>query len=76
VIVKTNRVVTLWWTIETQISPDKKDVIQKCIRAHQHEVHATNYLLETQVGFTLGFKASSTFCNDKDLVCNVTFKSL
>ncbi len=67
---KTNRLVTLWWTTETQVSPNKKDVIQKYIRAHQYEV--TNYMLETQVSFTLGFKTSSTFCNDKDLVCNVT----
>jgi hypothetical protein len=66
--------VTLCWTTKTQVGHNKKDVTQKHIRAHQYEVHATHYLLETQVSFTLGFQASSKFCNDKDLVYNVTFR--
>jgi hypothetical protein len=73
-IAETKRLVTLCWTTKTQVGHHKKDVTQKHIRAHQYEVHATHYLLETQVSFTLGFQASSKFCNDKDLVYNVAFR--
>lgn len=46
----TVQAVLLWWDSETRVSPNKKDVVKKRHPGIQDvEVHATHYLLESQV---------------------------
>ncbi len=45
----TKRLVILWWTIETWISLNKKNVTHKHLNPNQYKVHATHFLLESQV---------------------------
>jgi hypothetical protein len=43
-------VVTHWWNVETRVSPNKKDVVQKRIPGSKIvKEHAMHYLLESQV---------------------------
>jgi hypothetical protein len=49
VSIETKSLMILWWTAETCVSPNKKDVTNKCLTQNQYEVHATHYLLEFQV---------------------------
>jgi len=39
--------VHLWWTQQTRVSPNKKDVTQKWIGRNDYSVHATHYLIDT-----------------------------
>lgn len=50
--------VVQWWTQETRVSPNRKEIVRKWLRANTYEKHCTHYLLETQV---IGFKGVSTF---------------
>jgi hypothetical protein len=47
VSIKTKSLVILWLTVETRVSPNKKDVTHKCLTQNQYEVHTTHYLLES-----------------------------
>jgi hypothetical protein len=38
-----------WWTEETRVSPNRKEIVQKWISRNVKEQHCTHYLLETQV---------------------------
>lgn len=42
-------VVSKWWTEETRVSPNRKEIVQKWISRNVKEQHCTHYLLETQV---------------------------
>lgn len=41
--------VHLWWTQQTRVSPNKKDVTRKRMGRNDYMVHATQYLVDTQV---------------------------
>jgi hypothetical protein len=41
--------VQLWWTNETWVNPNKKDVIRNCTSPKQHKEHGTHFLLESQI---------------------------
>lgn len=41
--------VHLWWTEQTRVSPNKKDVTKKRTGRSEYDVHATQYFTETQV---------------------------
>ena len=46
----TVNVVRIWWTTETRVFPNKKDVVRKRVPSSRIvEEHATYYLLESQV---------------------------
>jgi hypothetical protein len=51
VTAKTKMLMIAWWTIETKVSPNKKDVTCKRLKPNQYEAHATHYLLESQISF-------------------------
>jgi hypothetical protein len=36
-----------WWTEETRVSPNRKEIVQKWISRNVREQHCTHYLLET-----------------------------
>ena len=42
-------VVSKWWTEQTRVSPNRKEIVQKWISRNVKEQHCTHYLLETQV---------------------------
>ena len=42
-------IVVKWWTEETRVSPNRKEIVQKWISPKTYEKHCTHYLLETQV---------------------------
>jgi hypothetical protein len=42
---KTKNIICLWWTNETQVNLNKKDVAHKCISPKQYEKHAIHFLL-------------------------------
>ena len=47
---ETVNAVRVWWTTETKVSPNKKDVVRKRVPSSKTiEGHATHYLLESQV---------------------------
>jgi hypothetical protein len=48
--------VQLWWTNETWVIPNKKDVTWKRIGLKQQKEHVTHFLLENQ------FSAKTLFC--------------
>jgi hypothetical protein len=47
----TKNLVINWWTIETTISPNHKDVMTRRTRVKMYESHATHYLQVFQVHF-------------------------
>ena len=38
-----------WWTEETRVSPNRKDIVQKWMSPNTYDQHCTHYLLESQV---------------------------
>jgi len=48
---ETKNKVRLWWTFETRVGPNKKDVAHKHIRPKQYEECAIHFLLESQVNW-------------------------
>lgn len=49
----TKALVNLWWTSETRVSPNKKDVTRKRLGPKTYEVHPTHFLLESLVCYQL-----------------------
>lgn len=49
----TKAVVNLWWTSETRVSPNKKDVTRKRLGPRTYEQHPTHFLLESLVCYQL-----------------------
>lgn len=49
----TKALVNLWWTSETRVSPNKKDVTRKRLGPKMYEQHPTHFLLESQVRFEI-----------------------
>jgi hypothetical protein len=45
----TKKVVINWWTYETRVNPNKKDVTHKRIAIGVFEKRPTHYLMESQV---------------------------
>lgn len=45
-----------WWSSQTRVSPQKKDVVNKWLAPKEYEQHATHFLIETQTTFFLRFK--------------------
>jgi hypothetical protein len=45
----TRELVIAWWTSETRVSPNKKDVTRKRLGPKMYDQHATHLLLESQV---------------------------
>jgi hypothetical protein len=43
------KVIIDWWTYETRVNPNKKDVTHKKIAASVFDEHPTHHLMETQV---------------------------
>lgn len=46
---KTKDLVTKWWTEETRVSPNRKEIVQKWTSPNTYDKHCTHYLLESQV---------------------------
>lgn len=42
-------VVIKWWTEETRVSPNRKEIVQKWLCRNTYAKHCTHYLLQTQV---------------------------
>jgi hypothetical protein len=42
-------IVILWWTQETRVSPNRKDIRRKRLGRRSYDEHPTHLLLETQV---------------------------
>lgn len=38
-----------WWTTETRVSPNRKEIVQKWLSRNTYEKHCTHYLLQSQV---------------------------
>ncbi len=47
----TRDLVIAWWSSETRVSPNKKDVTRKRLGPKVYDVHATHLLLESQVWY-------------------------
>ncbi len=41
-----------WWTFQTHVSPNKNDVMRKCLEARVYDEKPTHFLMETQVMHT------------------------
>ena len=44
-------VVTIWWTEETRVSPNRKDIRRKRLGRNVYDTHPAHLLMETQVPF-------------------------
>jgi hypothetical protein len=51
----TRELVIAWWTSETRVSPNKKDVTRKRLGPKVYDHHATHLLLESQVWYLMFF---------------------
>jgi len=49
IIENVKQIVLKWWTEETRVSPNAKDVVRHLITANNWERHATHFLQESQV---------------------------
>jgi hypothetical protein len=61
-----------WWSSETRVSPNKKDVTCKSIGPKQHETYATHFLFESQIRFCHTITSYILIWNNLNL-CVVTF---
>jgi hypothetical protein len=41
-----------WWAFDTHVSPNKDDVMKKCLEAGVYDEKPTHFLMETQVMYT------------------------
>ncbi len=49
----TNAMVLTWWSFETHMSTNRKEIVKKCLMPHVYDYNPPQHLLETQVLSTL-----------------------
>jgi hypothetical protein len=49
---ETYKLVTDFWTDNTRVSPNRKDVMRKRVGAHEWTTHPSHHLMESQVRYS------------------------